>query len=92
VTTDALSDIAMTAPAAARNPAPAAVGDQARRDALVRAGSGLALWSSVLLIGYWWAAGGGLSDLAGWSGALDSIGRLSGSPGPTGWSASPRSR
>jgi len=51
---------------------------RARRDAVVRSVAVLTLWSALLLVAYWWAAGGGLQDLAGWAGALDSAGRLTG--------------
>lgn len=44
----------------------------------MRLGSGVALWSSLLLVAYWWAAGGGLQDLTGWSSGLTSAGRLLG--------------
>ena len=37
-----------------------------------------ALWSSLLLVTYWWAAGGGIQDLGGWATGLTSIGRLTG--------------
>ena len=51
---------------------------RARLDAGVRLGSVAALWSSLLLVTYWWAAGGGLQDLTGWETGLDSTGRLTG--------------
>ena len=37
-----------------------------------------ALWLSLLLVTYWWTAGGGVQDLFGWSSGLTSLGRLSG--------------
>lgn len=39
---------------------------------------GAALWSGLLLAGYWWAAGGGFQNLTGWDTALTSLGRLTG--------------
>ncbi len=51
---------------------------RARRDAAVRTGAMATLWLSLLLVTYWWAAGGGITDLGGWETALDSTGRLSG--------------
>ena len=40
-------------------------GSRTRKDAVVRYASVLVLWSSLLLVTYWWAAGGGIQDLAG---------------------------
>src|SRR4051794_12365555 len=51
---------------------------RARVDAGVRAGALVLLWLGLLLVTYWWAAGGGLSDLTGWETGLTSLGRLSG--------------
>jgi len=45
-------------------------------DAAVRHGAGVALWLSLLLVSYWWAAGGGFQDLTGWASGLTSAGRL----------------
>jgi len=50
----------------------------ARVDAHVRLATSAALWSSLLLVSYWWAAGGGLRDLNGWETGLTSVGRLTG--------------
>ena len=47
-------------------------------DRAVRAGSAAALAGSLGLVTVWWATGGGLGDLAGWSSGLDSTGRLTG--------------
>ena len=61
--------------------APAAVtppSDRARRDAAVRTGATTAMWLGLALVAYWWAAGGGVRDLGGWSSGLDSTGRLTG--------------
>ena len=58
-----------------RRPTP---GSPARFDAAVRLGSAVLLWAGLLLVAYWWAAGGGLQDLLGWTTALDSTGRLAG--------------
>ena len=49
-----------------------------RFDAAVRLGSAVLLWAGLLLVAYWWAAGGGLQDLLAWTTALDSTGRLAG--------------
>ncbi len=54
------------------------LGRRARLDAAVRLGAGAALWLSLLLVAYWWAAGGGIRDLGGWVDALTSAGRLTG--------------
>jgi predicted ferric reductase len=51
---------------------------RARIDAGVRTGAVLLLWCSLLLVSYWWAAGGGVRDLAGWESGLNSLGRLAG--------------
>src|SRR6478735_11867375 len=50
----------------------------ARTDAGVRTGATAALWLSLLLVTYWWLAGGGLQDLGGWGSGLTSSGRLTG--------------
>ncbi|WP_448628419.1 ferredoxin reductase family protein [Geodermatophilus sp. URMC 64] len=51
---------------------------RARLDAAVRTGAAVALWLGLLLVTYWWAAGGGVQDLAGWETGLTSAGRLTG--------------
>lgn len=51
---------------------------RARFDAVVRAGAVVALWLSLLLVSYWWAAGGGVQELTIWQTALTSLGRLTG--------------
>jgi predicted ferric reductase len=53
-------------------------GTRARLDAAVRLAAGSALWLALLLVGYWWAAGGGIQDLGGWVTGLTSLGRLTG--------------
>lgn len=53
-------------------------GRAARTDAGVRTGGLVLLWCSLLLVTYWWAAGGGIQDLAGWATGLTSLGRLTG--------------
>nr|WP_208406654.1 ferredoxin reductase family protein [Amycolatopsis granulosa] len=40
--------------------------------------AGSALWLALLLVAYWWAAGGGIRDLPGWVSGLNSAGRLTG--------------
>jgi ferredoxin-NADP reductase/DMSO/TMAO reductase YedYZ heme-binding membrane subunit len=66
-------------PRAVPPPAVAVAHDgRARVDAAVRLGAGAALWLSLLAVAYWWAAGGGFQDLAGWQGGLSSLGRLTG--------------
>ena len=54
------------------------LGRRARLDAGVRLAAGSTLWLSLLLVTYWWAAGGGIQDLGGVTSALTSLGRLSG--------------
>jgi predicted ferric reductase len=51
---------------------------RARVDAGVRTGAVGVLWSSLLLVSYWWATGGGIQDLTGWETGLTSLGRLTG--------------
>ncbi|MGY1624537.1 ferric reductase-like transmembrane domain-containing protein [Geodermatophilus sp. SYSU D00965] len=41
-------------------------------------GAAVLLWLGVLLVAYWWAAGGGVSELTGWESGLTSVGRLTG--------------
>lgn len=53
-------------------------GRRARTDSAVRAGATAGLWASLLLVTYWWAAGGGVPDLGGWTTGLTSLGRLTG--------------
>jgi predicted ferric reductase len=53
-------------------------GSRARGDAAVRLGGLAALWASLLLVGYWWATGGGVQDLGSWADGLTSTGRLTG--------------
>ena len=43
-----------------------------------RLAAGSALWLSLLLVTYWWVAGGGIGDLAGWTTGLRSVGRITG--------------
>ncbi len=58
---------------------PTRPGRTARRDAGVRTAAGSALWLSLLLVTYLWAAGGGIVDLgAGFAEALVSLGRWTG--------------
>jgi predicted ferric reductase len=59
-------------------PAATPVATGARVDAGLRVGAGVALWASLLLVTYWWVAGGGIGDLTGWADALTSTGRLTG--------------
>ena len=51
---------------------------RARWDAGVRLGGLSALWLSLLLVAYWWAADRGFQDLGGWETGLTSAGRLTG--------------
>jgi ferredoxin-NADP reductase/DMSO/TMAO reductase YedYZ heme-binding membrane subunit len=51
---------------------------RARVDAGVRLGAGVLLWLGLLLVAYWWAAGGGFQDLGSWTDGLMSTGRLTG--------------
>jgi predicted ferric reductase len=53
-------------------------GGRARADAAVRTGAAVLLWLGMLLVSYWWAAGGGVLDLTAWSPGLTSVGRLTG--------------
>ena len=69
---------ALATPYARPVPRAAASGRRARIDAAVRTGALAALWSGLLLVGYWWAAGGGIADLGGWATGLTSTGRLTG--------------
>jgi predicted ferric reductase len=53
-------------------------GSRARFDAGIRVAAGAALWAGLLLVVYWWVAGGGVQDLGVWSDGLTSLGRLTG--------------
>ncbi len=57
---------------------PRVSGTRARVDAAVRTAAGSALWVSLLLVTYWWVAGGGIQDLGTTAGALIATGRLTG--------------
>lgn len=58
--------------------ASAAPSGPTRFDSGVRLAAAAALWLGLLLVVYWWAADGGIQDLAGWETGLMSTGRLSG--------------
>ncbi len=51
---------------------------RAEIDAGVRVGAVVALWLGLLLVIYWWVAGGGIEDLGSWADGLTSTGRLTG--------------
>jgi predicted ferric reductase len=51
---------------------------EVRLDQTVRLGAAVALWFGLLLITYWWVAGGGVTDLAHWASGLTSVGRVTG--------------
>jgi predicted ferric reductase len=61
-----------------RRPQPAVDASRARRDAGVRLAALVSGWAGLLLVGYWWAAGGGITDLGSWAAGLTSTGRLTG--------------
>ena len=50
----------------------------ARTDATVRTVAASLVGAGLALVTYWWAAGGGLTDLAGWASGLTSLGRWTG--------------
>ena len=54
------------------------LGRRSQFDSGVRLAGAAGLWLSLLLVAYWWAAGGGIQDLGGWVGGLTSVGRLTG--------------
>ena len=60
--------LATTAPAVRRQPSGAGL----------RIGAAVAMWAGLLLVTYWWAAGGGITGLGAAETALDSLGRLTG--------------
>jgi predicted ferric reductase len=63
----------------ARRIQPLELGRLARRDALARTGAFVVLWLGLLLVAYWWAAGGGIQGIgSSLTDALMSLGRLSG--------------
>jgi predicted ferric reductase len=47
----------------------------------LRVGATAVMWAGLLLVTYWWAAGGGITDLGGWETGLTSVGRLTGLSG-----------
>ena len=73
----------MTALVTARSAAPSPsslfpLDTDAAVDRVVRLAAVLALWVGLLLVTYWWAADGGVTDLGHWESGLTSLGRLSG--------------
>ncbi|MEZ5185186.1 MAG: ferredoxin reductase family protein [Candidatus Nanopelagicales bacterium] len=50
----------------------------ARVDSLIRVGSAAFLWATLTLVGFWWAADGGIQDLTSWESGLNSLGRIAG--------------
>ena len=69
----------MTSPSRPALPAPAGLPvHRHRRDSAVRLVAVLLLWTSLLLVTYWWVTGGGVRDLADWDTGLTSVGRLAG--------------
>jgi predicted ferric reductase len=60
--------LATTAPVVRRQPSGAGL----------RLGAAVTMWAGLLLVTYWWAAGGGITGLGGAETALDSLGRLTG--------------
>jgi predicted ferric reductase len=69
---------AVAAPPQAMSTPVAVSGSRARIDAGMRLAALVGLWSSLLLVTYWWATGGGVQDLGGWGTGLTSTGRLTG--------------
>ena len=53
-------------------------GRTARRDAGVRLAAGVVLWASLLVVSYWWVAGGNVQQLVTWPDGLAAAGRLLG--------------
>ncbi|WP_433800764.1 ferredoxin reductase family protein [Actinomycetospora sp. CA-084318] len=47
-------------------------------DRRIRTAAEAALCAALVLVTFWWATGGGLSDLGGWASGLTSVGRLTG--------------
>ncbi|NKQ56709.1 oxidoreductase [Amycolatopsis sp. K13G38] len=68
----------MTAVPVRRHTAAAPASNRARLDAGVRLAVGSLLWLSLLLVAYWWAAGGGFQAFTGWETGLTSAGRITG--------------
>jgi predicted ferric reductase len=70
----------VTAAALRRAPEAPALFDTrpARTDHAVRVGGAALVAAGLVLVGSWWVAGGGLTDLTGWAAGLTSTGRLSG--------------
>ncbi|MER7250467.1 ferredoxin reductase family protein [Kribbella sp. NPDC000426] len=60
------------------SPVAALPGRRATIDSTVRTAAFVTLWLSLLLVTYWWVAGGGVQELTGWATGLTSLGRLTG--------------
>ncbi len=71
---------AVLTPTLSPSPAPRPVPPDSRaaQDRTVRGGAALLMWAGLLLVTYWWAADGGISDLSAWDSGLTSVGRLTG--------------
>ncbi|GLZ49849.1 oxidoreductase [Actinomycetospora sp. NBRC 106375] len=65
-------------PRATRPTRHAAGATPAARDRRLRTAAEALVCASLTLVAFWWATGGGLSDLSGWATGLDSLGRLTG--------------
>ena len=68
----------LSPPLAPSAPAPPRLDRYAAVDRVVRLCAALLLWAGLLLVTYWWEAGGGITGLAGWTSGLTSVGRLTG--------------
>ena len=72
-------------PTVAPSPVPPALLDaDAALDRAVRTGAMLLMWAGLLLVTYWWDAGGGITDLGGWASGLTSVGVATAVKWPTG--------
>ena len=70
------AEIRQAAPRHASTRPPA--GATARRDLRTRTIAEAVLVVALTLVTFWWATGGGLTDLGGWASGLTSLGRLTG--------------
>src|SRR4051794_14251502 len=68
----------LDAAAPASSPPSARIGREARVDRAIRHLAVGALWAGLLVVTYWWDAGGGIGDLGRWASGLTSLGRLTG--------------